>query len=38
MQHLDLTIDHLIPASLGGANGPVRVLCRSCNGRRGATR
>ncbi len=31
----DLTADHLIPRSLGGAPlGPLRVLCRSCNARR----
>jgi 5-methylcytosine-specific restriction protein A len=32
----DLTCDHLVPRSMGGtAADGVRVLCRSCNGRRG---
>jgi hypothetical protein len=33
----DLTADHLVPRSRGGIGGPLRVLCRSCNARRGAT-
>jgi 5-methylcytosine-specific restriction endonuclease McrA len=32
----DLTADHLIPVIDGGAAGPLRVLCRSCNSARGA--
>lgn len=32
----ELTADHVIPISQGGAGGPLRVLCRSCNSRRGA--
>ena len=32
----DLTADHLIPVIDGGAGGPLRVLCRSCNSARGA--
>lgn len=31
----DLTADHVLPQSLGGVNGPLRVLCRRCNTRRG---
>lgn len=31
----DLTADHVIPVSQGGTNGPLRVLCRTCNSRRG---
>ena len=32
----DLTADHLTPVSSGGDPlGPVRVVCRSCNSRRG---
>lgn len=30
-----LTADHIIPRSVGGEEGPLRVLCRSCNSRRG---
>jgi 5-methylcytosine-specific restriction endonuclease McrA len=33
----DLTADHVIPVIDGGATGPLRVLCRSCNSRHGAT-
>lgn len=34
----DLTIDHHVPIALGGGNdrGNLRVLCRSCNSRKGA--
>ena len=33
----DLTVDHIIPLSKGGAeDGRIRVLCRSCNSRRRA--
>jgi 5-methylcytosine-specific restriction endonuclease McrA len=32
----DLTADHVVPVIDGGANGPLRVLCRSCNSRRGS--
>lgn len=34
----DLTADHITPVSRGGSEegGPLRVLCRSCNSRRGA--
>lgn len=33
----DLTADHLVPVARGvNEEGPIRVLCRSCNGRRGA--
>jgi 5-methylcytosine-specific restriction endonuclease McrA len=34
----DLTADHVIPVARGGneEGGELRVLCRSCNGRRGA--
>lgn len=34
----DLTGDHLIPVSVGGRDtlANARVLCRSCNARRGA--
>lgn len=31
----DLTADHLVPVARGGADGPLRVLCRSCNSSRG---
>jgi len=31
----DLTADHLVAVSRGGVNGALRVLCRSCNARRG---
>lgn len=29
----DLTVDHILPLSMGGTNEPanLRVLCRSCN-------
>lgn len=27
----DLTRDHIIPLRHGGAGGPLRTLCRSCN-------
>lgn len=31
----DLTADHVISVSAGGdPNGPLQVLCRSCNGRK----
>ncbi|WP_369826057.1 HNH endonuclease [Kitasatospora sp. MBT66] len=32
-----LTGDHIIPVSRGGTNEPrnIRVLCRTCNSRRG---
>jgi 5-methylcytosine-specific restriction endonuclease McrA len=36
MPTTDLTVDHLIPVIDGGAGGPLRVLCRSCNSRRGS--
>lgn len=34
----DLTLDHIFPQSLGGSGHPInlRVLCRSCNSRKGA--
>jgi len=32
---LDLTADHVLPRVDGGETGPLRVLCRSCNSRRG---
>ncbi len=34
----DLTGDHIVPLVRGGMNSPdnIRVLCRSCNSRRGA--
>jgi 5-methylcytosine-specific restriction endonuclease McrA len=32
----DLTADHIVPISKGGALGPLRVLCRTCNSRRGS--
>lgn len=31
----DLTADHITPISQGGAGGPLRVLCRAANSRRG---
>ena len=31
----DLTADHVIPMAQGGKDGPLAVLCRSCNSRRG---
>lgn len=32
----DLTADHVIPVGMGGdPAGPLRVLCRTCNGRKG---
>lgn len=31
----DLTLDHLTPVALGGRDGAVGVLCRSCNASRG---
>jgi 5-methylcytosine-specific restriction endonuclease McrA len=31
----DLTADHLIPVIDGGANGPLRTLCRLCNSSHG---
>jgi len=36
----DLTADHVLPQSLGGRDelANLRVLCRRCNGRRGAGR
>lgn len=31
----DLTADHITPVGTGGSeSGPLRVLCRSCNGRK----
>jgi 5-methylcytosine-specific restriction endonuclease McrA len=33
----DLTADHVLPVAAGGSEeGAISVLCRSCNGRRGA--
>ena len=32
----DLTADHVTPRAVGGENGKLRVLCRSCNSKRGA--
>jgi 5-methylcytosine-specific restriction protein A len=33
----DLTADHVMPYAAGGSeDGPLRVLCRSCNSARGA--
>lgn len=33
----DLTADHITAVAVGGAeNGPLSVLCRSCNSRKGA--
>ncbi|GLY55203.1 HNH endonuclease [Lentzea sp. NBRC 102530] len=35
----DLTADHVDPVAAGGAeDGPLGVLCRTCNGRKGARR
>ncbi|MFA7513848.1 MAG: HNH endonuclease [Mycolicibacterium vanbaalenii] len=35
----DLTADHIDEVSLGGdPHGPLQTLCRSCNGRKNATR
>ena len=31
----DLSADHILPISQGGEGGPLRVLCESCNKRRG---
>lgn len=31
----DLTADHIQPRSHHGDNGPLRILCRSCNSARG---
>lgn len=31
----NLTADHIVPVSMGGMNGALRVLCRSCNSARG---
>lgn len=33
----DLTADHVLPQSLGGVDGPLRVLCRRCNTARGGS-
>lgn len=35
---VDLTVDHIVPVALGGthARHNLRVLCRSCNSRKGA--
>lgn len=36
-QAADLTADHVTPVAAGGHdNGPLEVLCRSCNSRKGA--
>jgi len=32
----DLAADHLIPIKHGGLGGPLAVLCKVCNGRKGA--
>ena len=32
----DLTADHLVPIKFGGLGGPLVVLCKSCNSRKGA--
>jgi hypothetical protein len=32
----DLTADHWTPRRKGGETGPLRILCRTCNGKRGA--
>ena len=32
-----LTADHVIPLAEGGRDGPLRPLCKSCNGRKGQT-
>ncbi|MGA5819719.1 HNH endonuclease [Kitasatospora sp. NPDC094028] len=36
-QSTDLTADHVVPLARGGSSTAenVRVLCRSCNGRKG---
>lgn len=31
-----LHLDHVVPVALGGADGPVQVLCQTCNLRKGA--
>jgi len=31
----DLTADHLYPRAIHGDDGPLAVLCRACNARRG---
>lgn len=31
----DLTAEHVVPLSRGGAGGPITVLCRSANSRKG---
>jgi 5-methylcytosine-specific restriction protein A len=31
----DLTADHVIARAHGGTGGPLAVLCRQCNSRRG---
>ena len=34
---VELTADHVVPVGAGGSeDGPLRVLCRSCNSSRGA--
>lgn len=35
----DLTVDHIVPRSLGGTDdiGNLRVLCRNCHNRIGVT-
>jgi len=36
-QATDLTADHITPVAAGGPeDGPLAVLCRPCNGRKGA--
>lgn len=32
----ELTGDHVVPLLYGGRGGAIRILCRSCNSRRGA--